>query len=827
MKQVLAATRPRFAAVPGTFDRVRDLIRRSGVPRLAWHSVVADVSTGAGPPQTAAFNAAFAYQVTGEPQYARGAFHRFTEAAAILSTTSEGLLAGDITGHLAFAYDFARQAWSRAERAYALRVFERASEFFVGYRWPNLDQDDKASNWVAVVRGGELAMQLAVAGEQGFTGRGERIALLLDEVRRHFEDGYGDSGWSQEGYDYLRYGIDTGGAAAVWAAQACGIGVLDEAFKRPRFADLVLQTQSVRPAGDRVQFGVGERTGRPSPAFLGTGSEDTQAAYVWLFQQAVRRFGRGTTDPLWTLLRWPDVVPRRPAPRAALLDGREGAYAFRDFVRNEDDTLIGVTNRNASHFGWQQHETFALSLIGQGTTWARMPAKEGERLELFSKPMVDGLPKLPGGADGEGRTLAARGYPGQGGGYLCLDGHRNYGIAVARRELAVDLQGRGSISAVLAVHDQFSDAVPHTFDWQLSPEPGVEISHGDHEYDARTFLFRRDDAWLKGWLLAPGDAHLTTADGAFRITRSGRSADFRLVLATGRGAPPNARAERHRLTLAGHTYDVDDLAGFTPGGRFRPSRRPVLELSTDELPFMPGATRSVTATLGWWQPRPLPEPAIALNAPDGWTAVEQCSDLLGCLREGESASVTWSVTAPSDAAPGDYPLRVTAPTDPAVVRTTTVRLVPTDLALGRPAEQSSTLGEAGRATNGNLDGRWGHGSVSHTLEEIQPWWQTDLGEQADISDIILWNRTDQNTDRLRDFYVLLSDTPFPRGALAELLSDPEIWRHHEPRTARRTTRIPVHRRGRHVRVQLAAPTASILALGEVQVIPPQPEECTS
>ncbi|MBC9719438.1 discoidin domain-containing protein [Streptomyces sp. TRM66268-LWL] len=817
----MAAPHPRFGPDPDRLDRIRDLIAWPGLPQLAWHTLLDDQAHAIGTPQTLALNAAFAHRVTGEPEQARLAFAWFERAADILATTSEGLLAGDITGHLALAYDFAYSAWTGPQRTYALRVFKRAAAFFAAYHWPNLDQDDdKASNWVAVVRGGELIMQLATRGEGDLPGQEARIAHLVDELRRHFEDGYGDSGWNQEGYDYLRYGLDTGGAPAVWAAEACGIKDLTAAWQRPRFAELILQTQSLRPAGDRVQFGVGERTGRPSPAFLGTGTRWTQAAYRRLFEQTPEPFAPGSTDPLWTLLRWPDTAPHQPARPTALFDDREGAYAFRNRYRNEDDTLIGVTNRNGSHFGWQQRETFALSMIGQGTTWARMPAKEWDRIELFSKPLIDGVPQLPSGADGQGRTTAARRYRGQGGGYVALDGGRNYGIAEARRELVVDMQGFGSVDTVLALHDRFADAVAHRIDWQLSPEPGVDITCGDSGSGALTFLFRRDDAWLKGWLLEPGAARLCVADGAFRIARTGRSADFRLVLALGRGTPPTAQADGTRLTLAGRSYDTDDLVGCTPGAGAAPGRLPVLELSVPPLPFQPGATRTITATLGWWDREVLHHPCIRLAVPAGWAAVELPGASPNRLSEGERATIGWAVTAPCGTPPGDYVLTATAPTDPQVFRTAAVSLVPTDLALGRHAEQSSTLGEATRATNGNLDGRWGHGSVSHTLEEVQPWWQTDLGTSAEIAEVVLWNRTDAATDRLRDFYVLVSEAPFGRACLAELLATPTIWRHHATGPAARTTTIPVGRRGRHVRIQLAGPDPRILALGEVQVLPP-------
>src|SRR3712207_7898437 len=53
----------------------------------------------------------------------------------------------------------------------------------------------------------------------------------------------------------------------------------------------------------------------------------------------------------------------------------------------------------------------------------------------------------------------------------------------------------------------------------------------------------------------------------------------------------------------------------------------------------------------------------------------------------------------------------------------------TNLALGQPATQSSTGWDspAGRAVDGNTDGNWFNGSVTHTEGDYQAWWQVDLG----------------------------------------------------------------------------------------------------
>jgi hyaluronoglucosaminidase len=71
---------------------------------------------------------------------------------------------------------------------------------------------------------------------------------------------------------------------------------------------------------------------------------------------------------------------------------------------------------------------------------------------------------------------------------------------------------------------------------------------------------------------------------------------------------------------------------------------------------------------------------------------------------------------------------------------------PVNVAAGKPASQSSEGygGGASRAVDGNTDGNWGAGSVTHTAEDgsPEPWWQVDLQAALPIHSVQVWNRTD-------------------------------------------------------------------------------------
>ena len=140
-----------------------------------------------------------------------------------------------------------------------------------------------------------------------------------------------------------------------------------------------------------------------------------------------------------------------------------------------------------------------------------------------------------------------------------------------------------------------------------------------------------------------------------------------------------------------------------------------------------------------------------------------------------------------------------------------------NVALGKPAEQSSISSWGGPpelAVDGNTDGVWANGSVMHTNQEWEPWWQVDLEGLYVISQIALWNRV-EDAHRTANLYVFVSETPFVSSQLVDVRSQPGVWHFHLPNQVQYPTVIPVNRRGRYVRVQLA--DAQYLHLAEVEV----------
>jgi len=142
----------------------------------------------------------------------------------------------------------------------------------------------------------------------------------------------------------------------------------------------------------------------------------------------------------------------------------------------------------------------------------------------------------------------------------------------------------------------------------------------------------------------------------------------------------------------------------------------------------------------------------------------------------------------------------------------------TNVAVKKIATQSSLYGEAdaSRAIDGNMDGNYYNNSVTHTNEDINPWWQVDLGSTYDVTRVIIHNRTDACSDRLLNFWVFVSKTPFTSNDLAVLKNDKTIKKIKVAAFPNPKSSILFKTQGRYVRVQIEG--TQYLSLAEVEVM---------
>jgi len=143
-----------------------------------------------------------------------------------------------------------------------------------------------------------------------------------------------------------------------------------------------------------------------------------------------------------------------------------------------------------------------------------------------------------------------------------------------------------------------------------------------------------------------------------------------------------------------------------------------------------------------------------------------------------------------------------------------------NIARGKSTQQSTTNASAvsALAVDGNVNGSYSVGSVSHTAEGLaEQWWQVDLGGNASrIKEIKIYNRTDCCGSRLSNYYIFISDTPFERETVAGTLAQPGVSAFFQAAQAGSPTTIPIDKPGRYVRVQLSQGTLP-LAIAELEV----------
>lgn len=579
-----AATRrehPRLFVTDERLDRLRTLVHSpgNGHHRRAYEALRDEVDPflESGPeyddddPYALAYLArrtAFCYLLEGDRGYADLAYeairtHLEEAVEERQPYRGYGLSRATIGSGFALAYDWCHDVWSQRRRDTVLAVLKTTADRWPTYYHANLATEHAGSNWVAVCFGGELLGHLAAVGDGEYGDRTDRIAFLAEKLARHLETAYGPSGACQEGNGYLEYELAFL-LPAVHALRDLGSGALDQATERD-WHRLLGAGWSFRADGDVLQWGVGG----PTSSEQGVASllfplvDDTERP--WYRRWYDRHLGVDAAEPsfdgprragrIWSLLYVPETrqAPTSSAAPSPVVDTEKGVHLFRNRLEDADDVLVGLMTSNDHHGNaWSQSETFQLSVLGYGTTFAKGPSKETSA-DAFSKLLVDSA-----GADnvseyedqGAGRTIHwDRG--GDGGGYVVADGSENIGIPVATRELLVDFSERSGEAAVIASRDVLADETAHEYVWQLTP--GAEVT-AEPTADGRGFLLRDGDAYCAGWVVG---ADGVDVDDSVQVHAAGSEAELFVVLALGAGTPPEASLDASGVTIGAIDYRPD------------------------------------------------------------------------------------------------------------------------------------------------------------------------------------------------------------------------------------------------------------------------------
>ncbi|WP_299184327.1 discoidin domain-containing protein [uncultured Aquimarina sp.] len=157
---------------------------------------------------------------------------------------------------------------------------------------------------------------------------------------------------------------------------------------------------------------------------------------------------------------------------------------------------------------------------------------------------------------------------------------------------------------------------------------------------------------------------------------------------------------------------------------------------------------------------------------------------------------------------GDWPDRLNFNQEINIDAISTTIPVVSEIAQGKNATQKSTLDEhnASKAVDGNTDGMFSNGSVTHTHCGTNDWWRVDLGDNYNIQDIKVWNRTDACCSaRLSNYDVKILNE-----------NRNQVWSNYQPNEAEVPTSInAANSTGRYVEIQLRG--SGCLSIAEVKV----------
>ncbi|WP_010182123.1 Ig-like domain-containing protein [Aquimarina agarilytica] len=127
-----------------------------------------------------------------------------------------------------------------------------------------------------------------------------------------------------------------------------------------------------------------------------------------------------------------------------------------------------------------------------------------------------------------------------------------------------------------------------------------------------------------------------------------------------------------------------------------------------------------------------------------------------------------------------------------------------NLALNKPATHSSTyLNNNNFSAAAAVDGSLANNNFNHTENDTNAWLQVDLGVVSDITTIEVYNRTNCCINRLSNFHVFVSDTPFASTNLNTTINQSGVGNFFTSGQAGSPTTLNVNRTGRFVRVQLS------------------------
>jgi len=507
--------------------------------------------------------ASFMYLLTDDPKYAQIAYQALYDihnnsdpSEPIPESGSDGLRRALIGENFAIAYDWAYKGWTDLQRNYIKNKIDFALNAWPSYSHANLTGPSYGSNWVAVCRGSELTMILAVREEQA---RASRYSQLKNWLNLHLQNAYGNLGVTQEGIGYAGY-AGSFLIPAIYALRSVGDTSLDTNFNSKAFWKQIMYAGAftMHDDGQRqyLQSGVSGVTiydeGWVS-LLLGAVPQDQLPYYRYFYDRQMGVDAPGTIDQkfdaqhggtVWALIYYPEnVASINPTSifNQAVSDDNKGAYFFRNRWQNGEDILISIKADAQRHSrAWDQSEAFSLGMIAGNTQFIGGAGKKLTNPNVVSALLVDDKAQISNTQTGQPEFFSAT----SNGGYVIVDGGLKYsslGLNSAKRHLLVDFSQQDS-TALLSTLDSLQDDTTHTYTWQLNlgddiSNGGVSVTTGQEGVLSTFTLTGKNNSYVKGWILNPTNASVIAGD-PLKVITTGSNANIWVAMLTGKGVPP-------------------------------------------------------------------------------------------------------------------------------------------------------------------------------------------------------------------------------------------------------------------------------------------------
>ncbi|MCC5806022.1 MAG: hypothetical protein JJU00_06800 [Opitutales bacterium] len=534
--------------------------------------------------------AALLYLVTDEQQYADKALEALQAISGGGITHSNGLWRAAVTLGFAFAYDWAKEGWSESDREWVRERIEAGLDQWPSFSHPNF-QNPGASNWVAVCRSAELLLILA-AGEE--TERASRMDSLIFLLDRHSGVAYGSAGYTQEGLGYKNYGGSFLYPAALALEEVTGNTALSAPLRdRAPWRMMMYAVSFAYSSLDahRRDMPIYPFTGVANPDFYEEGLLSTLLGFVDGHADApyYRHFYdrvTGVVSPLppaakydqhragttYALLFYPtegeSADPTGLWPAA--IEDNHGAHFFRNRWRDTHDTLGNLMADNDHQpRAWNAEETLAMSLFSNNSLFFHGPGTGTSVPTNYTSILVDGA-RPTNNETGRRVSFATDTDTAD----IVVESGSAYNhlgmVEPIRRQLVVDFRGRrDNGSALFSSFDAFTADQTRTVTWHAnltSPRAtAIQLTVGSEGGRASFLLRGNGESYLKGWVMHPANASVTTDGGNLGIHTEAQAGEIWVAWMTGDGTPPTGEIAGTgldaRLTVDGSELRFDADAG--------------------------------------------------------------------------------------------------------------------------------------------------------------------------------------------------------------------------------------------------------------------------